>query len=78
MPLRRPYPAGEPTLFAHLEGLPPRHLSEDERRRARQTSRRAPIPRPETVGDTKPSTMAEVSRIPETPPGGTDGVGLAA
>jgi hypothetical protein len=37
-----------------------------ERRRARQTSRRALIPRPETPGDTEPNTVAELGRIPET------------
>jgi hypothetical protein len=32
-------------------------------------------PRPETSGDTKPSTVAEMGRIPETPPGCRRGLG---
>ena len=37
----------------------------------------SPDPPPRNCGDTKPSTVAEVGQIPETPPGIPAGFGLA-
>ena len=47
-------------------------------RRARQPGCRAPIPRPENLGDTSRIPWREVGQIPETPPGVPTGFGLAA
>src|SRR4051794_21279114 len=49
-----------------------------QRRRARQTSRRAPIPRPETLGDRKPEYRGGNGREYQNPRRGADGVWLGS
>ena len=47
-------------------------------RRARQPGCRAPIPRPENLGDTSRIPWREVGQIPETPPGVPTGFGFGS